>query len=331
MLGLLKKVNLGLVLILLCCLLSACGPSPEEQAATSAAETAAAATSTPLPTSTLAPTSTPYPTSTPALIFLDPASPLQIEMFSLIPPGFTSASYFDMALIKEDPGLMMAFESHLTNFFFMDFIEDIDAIVGVVVPATVKFDSSGFVISYTSIYRGNFDQDAIRNHEMFSGASTRNYRGVEISTKEQESGLSVASAFLDETTWLFNNEGGVMAVIDMVKDLTAPPLADLGAALPRVFFAMMYGFCDYDFCDTSVILSLAKRPDGTISTIQLYQFENAEMAAEALPAMMAQQEAGEMIQNIGSLTISGDHIKQEGRFVLVEGTLPVEEIHRLFE
>jgi len=55
-----KKFNLGLTLMLFCILLSACGPSPEELAATSAAETAAAATST----STMTPTSTPISTPT---------------------------------------------------------------------------------------------------------------------------------------------------------------------------------------------------------------------------------------------------------------------------
>lgn len=62
-----KKFNLGLTLMLFCILLSACGPSPEELAATSAAETAAAATNTPTitPTMTPTPTSTPTPTPTP--------------------------------------------------------------------------------------------------------------------------------------------------------------------------------------------------------------------------------------------------------------------------
>ena len=53
------KFHLGLVLLIAGILLSSCGPSPEELAATSAAETAAAATST--PTSTPAPTLTPTP------------------------------------------------------------------------------------------------------------------------------------------------------------------------------------------------------------------------------------------------------------------------------
>jgi len=62
-----KKFNLGLILMLFCILLSACGLSPEELAATSSAETAAAASPTPLPTSTPTPTFTPTPTPTPTL------------------------------------------------------------------------------------------------------------------------------------------------------------------------------------------------------------------------------------------------------------------------
>ena len=65
MLGIKKISNLGLILIVFCILFSACGPSLEEQAATSAVLTTAAATNTPLPSATPVPTSTPRPTSTP--------------------------------------------------------------------------------------------------------------------------------------------------------------------------------------------------------------------------------------------------------------------------
>jgi len=60
-----KRIDIFIVLLISCLLLlSACGPSPEELAATSGAETKAAATSTPLPSSTPRPTSTPTPTPT---------------------------------------------------------------------------------------------------------------------------------------------------------------------------------------------------------------------------------------------------------------------------
>jgi hypothetical protein len=71
MMLLMKRFNLGLALMLFCILLSACGPSPEEQAATAAVLTAAAATNTPSPTSTPAPTFTPTPTPTPTPVPYD--------------------------------------------------------------------------------------------------------------------------------------------------------------------------------------------------------------------------------------------------------------------
>ncbi|MCH8094211.1 MAG: hypothetical protein IH953_06420 [Chloroflexi bacterium] len=74
---------------------------------------------------------------------------------------------------------------------------------------------------------------------------------------------------------------------------------------------------------------MAKGPEGTISTIQLYQFENAEMAANALPAIRTGQEEGK--SQFGSVKIVGDTFTQEGRFVKVEGVLPIEDLSRMFE
>ena len=61
-----KRFSLVMMMTLFCILLSACGPSPEEQSETVAAQTASAATNTPAatPTSTTVPTSTPTPTIT---------------------------------------------------------------------------------------------------------------------------------------------------------------------------------------------------------------------------------------------------------------------------
>lgn len=56
-----KKTHLGLAVLVITILLSSCGPSPEELAKTSAAETASADTITPIPSSTKPPTSTPRP------------------------------------------------------------------------------------------------------------------------------------------------------------------------------------------------------------------------------------------------------------------------------
>lgn len=91
-----KNLQIGLVFLLFGILLSACGPSPEELAATSAAETAEAATNTPSPTSTFPPTSTSTPTSTPRptpipvtktptpVVLYYPDSTLECEHWSIV-------------------------------------------------------------------------------------------------------------------------------------------------------------------------------------------------------------------------------------------------------
>jgi hypothetical protein len=167
--------------------------------------------------------------------------------------------------------------------------------------------------------------------EDLAGVSFQDYQGVEITVIEVAQDLEYASAFIDEATWVFGPEAGVKAVLDTAKGLTTPPLADLGTALPHVFFAMVGGSCEYEACTAQVIVGLAKGPEGTISTIQLYQFENAEMAADALPAIRTQQEEGLRKVSMGSVDIIGDTITQEGRFVKVEGALPIEDLSRMFE
>ncbi|MCK5634460.1 MAG: hypothetical protein KAI06_05210, partial [Anaerolineales bacterium] len=52
--------------------------------------------------------------------------------------------------------------------------------------------------------------------------------------------------------------------------------------------------------------------------------------ADALPAIRTQQEGGGIF-SMGSVDIIGDTITLEGRFVKVEGTLPVEDLSRMFE
>jgi hypothetical protein len=102
--------------------------------------------------------------------------------------------------------------------------------------------------------------------------------------------------------------------------------------LPHVFFATVRSECDDEAqgCTAKVNVALAKGPEGTISVIQLYQFENAEMAVDALPAIRTEQEQGGKGQ-MGSVSIVGDTFAQEGRFVKVEGALPIEDLSRMFE
>lgn len=188
------------------------------------------------------------------------------------------------------------------------------------------------IIAAAQIRSGNFDSEAMPEYilEVLAVVSHQDYQGVEIIVIEVAQDLEYTSAFIDETTWVFGQEAGVKAVLDTAKGLTTPPLADLGAALPDVFFAMVGSMCEYETCTAKVMVGLAKGPEGTLSKIQLYQFENAEMAADALPAIRTQQEGGGIV-SMGSVDIVGDTITQEGRFVKVEGALPMEDLSRMFE
>jgi hypothetical protein len=214
----------------------------------------------------------------------------------------------------------------------------IDATMGIAVLPS-EGGRPGITIGALTIYRVNFDREAMAERPQESDladalppVTAQDYLGVELSVTETEEGFRVASASIDEATTVFGGEGGVKAILDTAKGLTTSPLTDLGAALPRVFFAALLGACTYEDqgCTVEVSVGLAKGPEGTISVIQFYQFENAEMAADALPTIRTKQEEGGTLQ-MGSIEIVGDTITQEGRFVKVEGTLPIEDLPRLFE
>lgn len=277
-----KKIHLGIVFLVTCCLITACGPSP-------------------------------------------PA-----DLFHLIPPDFTSASYFNYQYLREDPDLNLPDQATQNLCAALASPEDLDEALGVVLPSTITADS-GISISAVGICRGNFDQEAIMEQDLISVLSTQKYQGVQLSIFEFGE-IEMASSFLDETTWVLGiSEAGVKAVLDMAKSSEPAPHADLGAALSDSFIALMFAHCQYEGCEIRIVLSLEEGPEGSVSAVQLFQFENAEMAAEALPAITADHVEGEIFNQVGSIKISGDSARQEGRFIRVEGTLPLEDVPRLFE
>ncbi len=289
-------------------------------------------TLTPTPTATPALVQIPTLTGTPMPISAAPDNSIQIDLFRLIPPGFLSAGYCDVKRIREDPALKSVFEAVSGGCPLSEMLDEVDAKMSVVLPPSAA-DSSGITFTATTIRRGNFDREAMAEQlrEDFPGASLQDYQGVELTVIETEQGLRLASAFIDEAAWVLGPETGVKAVLDTAKGLTTPPLADLGAVLPPVFSAAVWASCDYEAegCTASVFVGLAKGPEESISMIQLYEFGNAEIAAEALPAIRTRQEEG--ISQFGSVKVVGDTITQEGRFVKVEGTLPIDDLPRMFE
>jgi hypothetical protein len=195
------------------------------------------------------------------------------------------------------------------------------------------------VIPFLTIRRVSLDREATAEQPQapdsagdLPKATRQEYLGFQLVLTETDKGFRFASASIDEATTVFGEETGVKAILDLAKGQTEPPFADLGAALPPVFFATLRGECEGDAqgCTAKVDVGLAKGPEGTLSVIQLYQFENAERAADALPAIRTEQEQGGSFE-AGSLTIVGDTITQEGRFVKVESTYPLEDLSRIFE
>jgi len=323
-----KKLHLTVITLTL--LLANC--SQPDAFVTSAPIDTTTMTPTPAPTVIPAPTKTPTSTNTPTPISAEPDDSAQVGMFRLIPPGFLSAGYCDVNKVREDPELKSVFEAVSGGCSLSGEPDDVDALMGIsVLPSAAG--SSGSTLPIATIRRGNFDREAMAEQlqEDFAGAFLQEYQGVELAVIETEQGLRLASAFIDEATWVLGSEAAVKAVIDTAQDLTTPPLAEMGAALPRVFWAAVWARCDYEAegCTASVFVGLAKGPDGTITTIQLYQFENAEMAANALPAIRTGQEEGN--SQFGSVKIVGDTITQEGRFIKVEGALSIEDLSRMFE
>ena len=355
---------IALTLLLANCSQSVPTPAPTDTHTVVPADTSSPKP-TPTPTATPAATQTPTSTSTPTPTSPAQDSPVQVDMFRLIPPGFVSAVYCDMKRIREDPDLKSVFEAVPNGCPLTGMPDDVDASLSVVLRSSVAADSSGITISAVTIRRGNFDMEAMPEDiptdmtsvfwriiiaaeqirsgnfdseamsedilEVLAGVSYQDYQGVEITVIEVAQDLEYASAFIDEATWVFGQESEVKAVLDTAKGLTTPLLADLGAALPHVFFAMVGSSCEYEACTAQVLVGLAKAPEGTLSTFRLYQFENAEMAADALPAIRTQQEEGFGKISMGSVDIIGGTITQEERFVKEEGVLPMEDLSRMFE
>ncbi len=360
-----KNLLIGIAIILSGILLISCGPSTEQQASTSVVMTTAAATITPIPTSTPTSTTTPTATSTPKPISTASDTSVQVDMFRLVPSDFLSATYLDMKTIREDPDLKSVFEAGPNGFPLSGIPEDVDASLTLVLQSSVSADSTGITISAVTILRGNFDREAIPEdipvdlagilwaftiaaEQIRSGnfdsevlpeyisenlaiVSFQDYQGVGITVIELGPDLEYTSAFIDEATWVFGQEEGVKAYLDSAKGLTTAPLADLGAALPHVFFAMLGSSCEYETCTAQVMVGLVKGPEGPISTFRLYQFENAEMAADTLPEIRKDQEDGLDKISMGSVDIIVDTITQEGRFVKLEGAFPIEDLSRMFE
>jgi hypothetical protein len=286
------------------------------------------------------PTPTPVSTQTPELEpsnaqTLTSADPVQINLFRLVPPEFLGAGYSNNKQIMEDSELRAACDDSpdVCPFLGSQILEGVDASIAFNVKST---NSSKTIFGIVYILYGDFTEVTMPEllQELQLGDPVpQDYQGFELMAEEQGDPFNFAVVIMDESTIVFGEETGVKAVLDTASGLKSPPLADLGAALPSVLYAAMLKSCPKYAslgCTAAVILGLAKETMADLSLLQLYQFEDLDLAANALDTILAEEDIGNTIQ-FGSITIASDTITQDGRFILKEGFLPIEEIGALFE
>jgi hypothetical protein len=167
----------------------------------------------------------------------------------------------------------------------------------------------------------------------FENLALQDYQGFEYMVEEQGEPFNLAVMIMNESTIVFGEESGVVAVVDTALSLTSPHLADLGAVLPSVLTASVLSNCSqYESlgCTAVVIHALAPGPDSDLLLLQVYQFEDANFAEDALDTIVADIESGNTVQ-FGSMKIRGDKVSQDERFIIVEEVLPIENIGSVFE
>jgi hypothetical protein len=295
----------------------------------------ATAAPTDIPTSTLQPTQTPEPNPVKAQT-LPLGDSIQTNLFGLVPPDSLSAGYCDFQQIREDSELISAFElvPDICPFLF-------SPIPGGRVDQLIAFgrkpdDPVGVMMGIIYLFYGDFIDvslpELIQEFE-FEDLVLRDYQGFEYMVEEQGEPFNSAVMIMNEATIVFGEESGVLAVIDATLGLSSSPLADLGAVLPPVLTASVLSNCPkYEDlgCTALVIHSLAQGIDSDLLLLQVYQFEEADFAANALDTIKADIESGNTIQ-FGSMKISGDTITRDGRFIIIEDVLPIENIGSIFE
>lgn len=164
----------GLVIILICGLLISCGPSAEEQTATSVALTATAATETPTPTltPTVTSTSTNTPTATPVP---EPDASAMINWEGLnLPSGYTSLDPHELGFGEGDwiMGAQLEDGTQLNFYIESSFI------------FAKKWPEAAY--GWTAIYPTEFDRELldwyIDNFQgQLAGIVTENFQGSLIS------------------------------------------------------------------------------------------------------------------------------------------------------
>jgi len=239
-------------------LLSGCNPSME---ATVVPASLPSATFIASPTTTKNPTEIPTSTSQPVqatetVQATEPApvnvqdlpakDAIQASLFGLMPPDSLSAGYCDLQQIWEDPDMKSVFEL-VPDICPSDF----SPIPGAKVDRLISFgrapdETERVRMAIIYVLYGDF-QDVtlagLAQEPWFEDLVIQEYQGFEVLVEEQGEPFNSAVLILDESTIVFGEASGVMAVIDTFLGLNSPSLASLGAVLPSMLTASVLVNC----------------------------------------------------------------------------------------
>jgi hypothetical protein len=202
--------------------------------------------------------------------------------------------------------------------------------------SNVPDDPTSVMTSIIYVLSGDFAEvtlpELMQENEI-ENSVLQDYKGFELMVEEGGEPFNSAYMILDEFTIIFGEETGVKAVLDTALGLKSSPLADLGAILPQVLVASALNNCpQYEDlgCTAVVIQGLAQGTSSDLSLLQVYEFEDLDLAANALDIILTDAESGNITQ-AGRIKIGGDNVTQDGRFIVLEDLLPIEEIVGVFE
>ena len=267
---------------------------------------------------------------------LTSADLIQINLFQLVPPDFLGAGYTNLGLIMEDPDLKTAFESIPGVSPFLDWQVSGSPVDRMISFSTVPDGLAQAAIGIVYILHGDFTEVSLPELVQESSSADpvlMEYQGFELMVEEQGDPFNSAYLILDQSTIVFGEETGVKAVIDTSLGLESSPLADLGGALPLVLFASVFNHCPQyqDFgCTAMVVPGLALGSSPGISLLHVYEFKDFDMAASAQDTIRESVECGTIAQ-AGSIKIVPDRFALEGRFIILEDLISVEDIGNILE
>jgi len=292
-------------------------------------------------TQTIIQSPTTQPTLTPGLKLtqaqtLTPPDSIQTYLLRLLPPNFLGAGYVNLELIMEDPDLIAVFEPIPSVGPLMDW-----QIMGKRVHRIISFsimpeDPSQTAMGIIYILYGEFAEVSLPELVQESNLVDpilMDFQGFELMTEEHGDPFNSAYLILDPSTIVFGEESGVKAVLDNSLDLKSSPLYELSEMFPQVFYASVFNHCPLykDLgCTEMVVPGLALGNSSIISYLHIYGFEDSDLATIAQGTIRENIESGITVQT-GSMKIDSANISQEGRFIILENIISIDEISAVFE